>query len=152
MTTPTPTPEQPKRQPWDQQPDEPAKAYSRFLVYLGMGPARSVHAAFRLVRPDTQGHKRSAPGAWHRAARRFDWERRAVAFDLHHLVAAGQQAVALFVATIAQASRKTLDALVESDVRPQTWADVLGSLQALAALIPAETLAAVAEKGRGGEG
>jgi hypothetical protein len=143
MSTPT-TPDQPAKQsPWDQLPDEPAKAYSRFLVFLGMGPARSVHAAFRLVRPDTQGHKRSAPGAWHRAARRFDWERRAVAFDLHHLVAAGQQAVALFVATIAQASRKTLDALVESDVRPQTWADVLGSLQALAALIPAETIAAV---------
>ena len=36
--------------PWEQQPDEPEVAYARFLVYLNLGRARSVDAAFQDVR------------------------------------------------------------------------------------------------------
>jgi hypothetical protein len=71
MPDPTATPEQPKRQPWDQQPDEPGRCYARFLLFRNMGPSRSVEAAYRLVARAKEGEKRRAPGAWHRASQTY---------------------------------------------------------------------------------
>ena len=56
--------------PWDQQPDEPASAYTRFLVFLHLGPARSLDAAYRLVRGVTEGDKRRTPAPGRRPRRR----------------------------------------------------------------------------------
>lgn len=59
--------------PWDQRPDEPAKAYALFGTFLHAGPSRSIAAAARL-----SGHSDSN---LRRYASRFDWRARAEAHD-----------------------------------------------------------------------
>jgi hypothetical protein len=59
--------------PWDQLPDEPARAYELFAAYLHAGPSRSIAAAARL-----SGHSDSN---LRRYASRFDWKARAEAHD-----------------------------------------------------------------------
>src|SRR5688572_8587599 len=125
MTDPTATSGTPPLRPWDRLDDEPAGAFTRFLVYRNLGPARSIEAAHRLVAEAAKGGERraKAPGAWQRAARRFRWRERAAAWDVHNLTNAGREAVAAFVAAVTEAAARTLRAMAGSDVRPQTWGD-----------------------------
>lgn len=76
-------------EPWAQQPQEPNKQYERFLLYLRLGPERTLHAAYvqsRLVRvarvPHAEPRSRvGVPKSWKRAFARYDWEVRAAAHD-----------------------------------------------------------------------
>jgi predicted DNA-binding protein (UPF0251 family) len=66
---------------WDRQSGETAEWYDRFLLYLYMGPDRTVAAAHNFA---TRLAKGAAPGhlsSWQRAARRHQWKQRAAAFD-----------------------------------------------------------------------
>jgi hypothetical protein len=66
---------------WDQQPGEPSLWYGRFVAYLALGPSRSVERAYAVVR-ETENLKGQRPGAkWYDAAHRWNWERRAQAYD-----------------------------------------------------------------------
>ncbi|MEA5474255.1 hypothetical protein VB716_08475 [Synechococcus sp. CCY9201] len=59
--------------PWDQQPDEPSRAYELFAVYLEAGPSRSIAEMARIT-----GHSDSN---LRRYATRFNWKHRAEAHD-----------------------------------------------------------------------
>jgi hypothetical protein len=64
---------------WEQQADEPAKAYAAFCIYRDLGPAgRSLDKAYRVHtgRPDG-----SANGSWGTWSREFQWTGRAKAYD-----------------------------------------------------------------------
>src|SRR5262249_28786381 len=53
-----------KLKPWDQQPDEPDAAYSRFLMYRNLGPARTLDAAFaNFLRAGGKNERDGTPGA-----------------------------------------------------------------------------------------
>lgn len=66
---------------WDRQAGETEEWYDRFMLYLYMGPKRSIAAAHAFATRLAGG---AAPGqvdSWRRAARRFQWKQRALGFD-----------------------------------------------------------------------
>ena len=63
--------------PWEQQPGEPPKWYSRFGIYLGLGPTRTPTAAYRVW---TSGDSKLSRTASKRA-KEWRWEERAIAWD-----------------------------------------------------------------------
>lgn len=64
---------------WDRQPGESSRDFSRFDLYRLLGPGRSVDAAFRVEAEEREG-KRAGAG-WRRAADKWNWQRRAEAWD-----------------------------------------------------------------------
>ena len=73
-----------EQEPWARQENEPTLWYERFLVYLQMGPARTLLGAVHEVeKAEKSGKKRSSrvPGAWDNAVEEWDWKKRAEAWD-----------------------------------------------------------------------
>lgn len=79
---------------WDRWPGEPSRWFDRFECYRALGPGRSVDGAFAAWRAGLDaraGGKRGAKGRegsranrhWYAAAQRWEWERRATAYDDH---------------------------------------------------------------------
>lgn len=68
-----------EHQIWLPMPGESNRWYQRFSQYLAMGPARS----FRAVYNAEKGNERSkaVPASWSQATKRFEWQRRAEAYD-----------------------------------------------------------------------
>ncbi|MDP8923250.1 MAG: hypothetical protein M3O34_10305 [Chloroflexota bacterium] len=65
--------------PWERRPDESAEAFAAFCAYRDLPPAeRSVTNAWRRYRG---GETAGRNGQWERYAARFDWSRRAAAWD-----------------------------------------------------------------------
>jgi len=62
--------------PWDRLPGEKPEWYQRFLIYLRLGPDRSVDAVWQHL-----GGRGPAPTSWHQAAQSYNWEERAKAYD-----------------------------------------------------------------------
>lgn len=79
---------------WDQQPDEPGKWYGRFLLYLNLGPTRSVGKAQQAYyHKENEPERRLTTGTWAHYVRRWRWRERALAWDLHQrdLLALGER-------------------------------------------------------------
>lgn len=72
-------------QPWHRQPGEPLRWFRKFEQFRLMIPVRSVNAVFR--EEDSQKQpataRNDAPGHWREAARKWQWEDRAAAWDKH---------------------------------------------------------------------
>ncbi len=62
--------------PWDRQPGEKLEWHRRFLTYLRLGPGRSIQAAWEAL-----GGQGPVPRSWLDAARAYNWEERARAYD-----------------------------------------------------------------------
>ena len=78
--------DQADEQPWlSPMPGENARWFNAFQRYLALGPARSVHAAYVQENPSTSvdSHRqwKSASKSWYETSRRFDWGKRAEAYD-----------------------------------------------------------------------
>jgi hypothetical protein len=73
-----------ERDPWERQgEDESNLWYDRFVLYLQMGPSRSLLGAENLEK-DRKGQEKSdvsASGAWRKAANEWKWKERAEAWD-----------------------------------------------------------------------
>ena len=68
---------------WERQDGEPNKWYSRFVIFLQMGPSRSLLGAVNIEK-DRNGQKKaevSAPTSWREAAKQWNWRARAEAWD-----------------------------------------------------------------------
>lgn len=76
MATATPTRNKQPRQPWDQQPEEKALWYARFLRFVALGPSRSVSLL-------ATGRRNAypVPAHWPIQAKQWSWRERAKAFD-----------------------------------------------------------------------
>jgi hypothetical protein len=72
----------PPPEPWEQQPGEPEKAFGRFLVYLRLGPTRTLTEAARMAGGRSSGGKYSFGGNWSRYCTEWHWRDRARAWDL----------------------------------------------------------------------
>ena len=64
--------------------NEPARWHSRFCAYALAGPARSLDSTWR-QEGGGKGNKGQAPGAWRRAASRFNWLERSARWDAESL-------------------------------------------------------------------
>ncbi|MCY4412902.1 MAG: hypothetical protein OXC27_20785 [Caldilineaceae bacterium] len=63
--------------PWEQQPDEPPKWYTRFRIYLRLGPSRNLTAACRIW-ANSQGRPSQTT---RKKSKEWRWEERATAYD-----------------------------------------------------------------------
>lgn len=75
-------------QPWaSPMPGEDAngaKWFQRFSLYAGLGAARSVRAVYNAElsqRGKPSEHSKPVPSSWTQASHRFEWQRRAKAYD-----------------------------------------------------------------------
>lgn len=66
---------------WDRQADETEEWYDRFMLYLYMGPQRTIAAAHSFATRMAQGAALGQLSSWRGAARRYQWRARAAAFD-----------------------------------------------------------------------
>lgn len=70
------------KKPWERWENEPARWHMRFKRYLAMGYRRSINAVYETERAEKQGKASSKVSAgWYEAARRYQWEARAAAWD-----------------------------------------------------------------------
>lgn len=72
--------------PWERQEGEDTMWYDRFLVFLRMGPARTMLGAVHLIEEAQKSPVKpsvSTPGAWKDAAERWRWRDRAELWDDH---------------------------------------------------------------------
>ena len=68
------------RQAWEQREGEGDGDYGKFLVFMGLGPTRSLATA---EAASTGKSKKAQPGGgWRKLAAQHDWARRAEQFDL----------------------------------------------------------------------
>lgn len=77
--------------PWEQLSDESNQWFSRFETYRLMGPERSILRVYRQIRQEKAGEgskgqdkpPKSVPNSWNEAVIRFEWRKRAEAWDAH---------------------------------------------------------------------
>ncbi len=136
---------------WDQQKGETDGAYSHFLIYRNLGPARSIEAAYFLCSSIASNRAKSrrgskpasnrASGQWAKESEQFNWQARAHAWDVKVFDEAGQRVVVNFVALLEQLSRRALEAMANPRVKPRGLKSIVEVVTVLGAYIPAETVA-----------
>jgi hypothetical protein len=139
--------------PWQQVEGEPAGAFTRFQVYLSLGPARSLRAAYRQYlegngrQPKGNKKQHRLPGCWGKDAARWNWQARARAFDLEHLAGAGQIALVAFSAYLQRIIVNALVGLAE-DLAPghPAWEGHLKTAQVMSGFFSADLLRQVLER------
>lgn len=72
-----------EQEAWARQENEDTLWYERFLVFLRMGPSRSLLGSVHLEEEQKSAEKRSSsvPGAWYDASKQWNWRKRAEAYD-----------------------------------------------------------------------
>lgn len=124
------------KQPWDQADGEDAAAYSRFAIYLSLGPSRTILGAYRRYlqgdRLSDQVPKR-VPGNWQAEATARCWRERAEQWDLWRLRTYGHRVAILYTHALVNMSRKLLRAVTRHDIGDEAWPQVLKTLEAVAA-------------------
>ena len=118
---------------WLRRPKEPNQWYDRFFQYYLTTPAtrRSVDAAWRQATGKSSKNQQ-ASGAWYRAAKRWDWQVRAEAYDEEgrrvQLKAIEQEKLEdrrRRIDVMKAARAKLVQALKELDPKDATWAQVV---------------------------
>lgn len=66
-------------QPWLPMPGENQRWYQRFAEYLAMGAGRSVRGVYNRERGNDRS--KAVPASWSEATHRFEWQRRAEAYE-----------------------------------------------------------------------
>jgi len=74
------------RRAWDQREDESVKAYAAFQAYMTLGPNRSMLAAYKAATGKVGG--KNPPGHYTDWSAKYEWTKRAKAFDRHQAAAA----------------------------------------------------------------
>lgn len=141
MTTPAPP-------PWDQQPNESSAAFRRFLVYLHMGPARSIPKAvqaWRAMCPPRNPNASPRNGQWQDDAARWSWIERAAAWDIFQLRQSVPEFAALVFANMTQMARLTLEAAQSGALKPTSWEELKDASVVLAQFVSPETIAAAVD-------
>ena len=136
---------QPK--PWDQLPEEPDRAYARFLVYRNLGPTRSVQKAYEqaLEGGIDQNRQKSTnhSSTWTLNSTAFRWKERATAWDISTLSEVGQDVVVTFVQVLRAYAQTMLRELQDGRLKPRDFHQLTAAINTLGALIPAETVEGV---------
>jgi hypothetical protein len=136
------------KQPWDQQKGEPPAAYARFLAYRNLGPVRTLESAYAAHSRAKKGEKKHIPGNWSVEAVKWDWRGRALAWDVSTLVSSGQETAVAVVEAVHRLATKALAALDRADLVPESWAQVLETMQALHALVSPQAIESLAAGGK----
>jgi hypothetical protein len=150
-TTPT------TRHPWDQQENEPAAAFVRFLIFRNLGPPRDLDTAYQVYLSEQEEAsegigRRSTPGSWRKDCVTYSWVERAHRWDIFMLTQCGQEAIVAFNEAIRRGAKKLCRALEKID--PTTWDQILETFHAFSQLIAPDAAPALHDyfHGAGGRG
>lgn len=70
------------KKPWERADNEPARWFMRFSNYRLMGPKRSIHAVYEAEKQSKGSNSRGRAGeTWYNAAKKYQWQARADAWD-----------------------------------------------------------------------
>lgn len=131
---------------WEQQDGESDAAYSRFLIYRNLGITRSLDRAYQSTLADSDATKRNktrANGTWTQELSKYEWQKRADAWDIWTLTEVGQRVVAKYVNALDLAFQSIIDQLASGKIKPRTWGAIVESLTIIGNFIPQETVATV---------
>lgn len=129
-----------ERKKWDQLENEPDRAYARFLVYLHLGPGRSIEKAYQ---SEENGRKRkSSSGTWNDDSANYLWVERAAAFDVEKLSERGAEVVVNWVQAIIGLSRMALEEVESGKHRPRNVEQLLEVVNVLSSFITPEVIEA----------
>ena len=78
---------------WERRPEEPTRWFARFNLYRLLGSSRSIDGAWRQEPKEKTNKNGRAPDSWHKAAKRFQWRDRALAWDIADAQQLSQQVV-----------------------------------------------------------
>src|SRR5262249_7646641 len=122
--------------PWDRRPDETEPAYVRFLIFLSLGPARTLDGAYQIFheRLGEKPARAQASGQWSRDSRRFGWVQRARAWDLEMFTAHGQETALRYYSALNAAALKLLEGVADLGP-PESWKEALELMQLLGNLL-----------------
>jgi hypothetical protein len=153
------------KQPWERRRGETETAYARFLLFRNLGPARTLDAAYRayLATPEIddgppdievgKGDKRRrAPGSWQKEAAEQSWADRAAAWDVATLSDLGRATVVSFCSVLERICTRSLSAVVDNEIAPKSWHEILESLQIIGTMLPQGLIRDVALQGQGDRG
>lgn len=131
-------------------PDESDEAYARFLLYLHLGPGRSIEAAYRLYYTNRtsgakakNGDRRRRSGQWERDSRTYHWKERASKWDVKLLTSLVPGSIARILHAIDQMALRTVQMLESDHVKPKTWGDLLNAVSLLGSVISPEVIASL---------
>lgn len=128
-----------ERKPWDQLPNEPDRAYARFLVYLHLGPSRSILAAVKASKGDERRN-----GQWGRDSSNYDWQSRATLYDIQVLAPKlGKEVVINWSIAAQEMSKQLVQEILGGKLRPRNFSEVIDLFNVLSNLVTPETLEAV---------
>jgi len=143
-----------QKKPWEQLSGEPDAAYTRFLIYRNLGPARSLDAAYRAFvgssatkRAKTQA---KANGQWTKDSAQWNWDERARAWDIALLSQMVPEAAVTILNLINETARVALETLKFGKLKPRTWNALSETVTILASFISPETIKAAIDNTRVG--
>lgn len=147
----------PSAQPWEQYPGEPDDRYVMFLVFLNLGPTRTILNAYQVYNSQTPGtltQKRKLKlmkanevvhsGSWDRFAREWDWRRRAARWDVYSLNSLVPETASIIFQVLKTYALKVLTAVEKMEIDPTHTDALRADITTLTTLISPEAIARAA--------
>jgi hypothetical protein len=132
--------------PWAQQQDEPNRAFEHFLYFLHSQRPRNITKAYKAFNPDAS----RVSDMWWKEAKTWQWEDRALAYDVEMISKHGQRVVADMVSIVGTLAERVMDSLNTQRGEAWTYEQTITAIRLLSELIPAETVAAIQDTSRSG--
>jgi hypothetical protein len=126
---------------WDKQPDESDAAYSRFLTYRNLGPARSIESAFAIQTESKEIKRDQVSSQWRRDSVSYQWVERSQAWDIENLVVHGERIITAYLASLDNITRKTLAYLTDESNQPDNWESAVKTLELISKVVSGESAA-----------
>jgi hypothetical protein len=136
---------------WEQQEGEPDEAYTRFLIYRNLGPARTIEKAAGLLHDETKGKKtKVSTSQWTKDSAEYNWRERAAKWDIAMLSSVVPETAAYIFAGIREFAKITLEHLQSGTYSPKNWAEVKDSLVTLAGFVAPEIITNAVDNAQAG--
>lgn len=133
--------------PWQQQEDEPNRAFEHFLYYLYSPRPRTLAKAWKGMNSASD----KVSDVWRRESKLWQWEERAHAFDVEQITRHGQEVVVNMVDAMRLLSRRLLESLATDRGEVWTYDQTIAAFRLLSDLVPAETVATLRATSRSGD-
>lgn len=118
----------PDREPWERQPAESARMFSRFVVFRDLGDGRTLNAALEII--NATSSKKIAKGSLHQNSCQFRWTERADCFDAFQS-AAERERLAMLRRDMCERHRKIAGGLLGKAIKALQELDPESDLEPL---------------------
>lgn len=129
---------------WEQREDEPDRAYASFLVYLMLGPGRTLEKAYQNASARNR-KKTQASGTWTYYSTQYNWIERAAAYDVDMLSKHGTEVVVNWVQSLVKLSEIAFEKVTSGTVEIRNLSQLLEVINVLGNFVTPETIQAARE-------